>query len=264
MNDISVTALVTLKCHVQDTEQTESILEDFSSLKTYQYLNTILDENGKTILQKKVKSNLVTHTALRAKKFDGYVTAFLRKYPTASIVNIGCGLDHRFERVDNGTCMFYDLDLPDIIDLKKEIFTETKRYHQIAKSVFDFSWFEQIANQPVLLLAEGVFMYCHESDVRSLFEAIHSRFQGSEMAFEVFSSTWLKGWRKWMVDIKIRRQLKFGEDASFKFGIANSDEIESWSEHYKLIEDWSYFDVVKPNIKDSLRKIQWTVYYKIN
>ena len=125
MNDISNTALVTLKCHVQDAEQIESILEDNSSLKTYEYLNTILDENGKSILQKKVKSNLVSHTALRAKKFDGYVTAFLQKFPTASIVNIGCGLDHRFERVDNGTCMFYDLDLPDIIELKKRIFTET-------------------------------------------------------------------------------------------------------------------------------------------
>ncbi len=36
MNDISNTALLTLKCHIQDAQQIESILNDSSALKTYQ------------------------------------------------------------------------------------------------------------------------------------------------------------------------------------------------------------------------------------
>jgi len=264
MNDISNTALVTLKCHIQDAQKDVSILNDKSSLNVLEFLNTHLDEKGKSILNKEVKKNLEKHTALRAKKYDDYVLQFLQKHPEASIVNIGCGLDNRFERIDNGKCLFLDLDFQDIIEIKKQIFPATKRYMQIGQSVFDFSWMDSVRNKPILLLAEGVFMYCHESDVKSLFQEIHTRIPGTKMVFEVFSSKWLKGWKKWIVDLKIRKQLKFGKDAYFKFGIADSREIESWSAHYKLIEDWSYFDAVKPNAKDYLRKIQWTVYYEIN
>ena len=84
------------------------------------------------------------------------------------------------------------------------------------------------------------------------------------MVFEVVSSTWLKGWRKKLVDFKLRKQLKFGKEATFKFGIKDSDELESWSAHYRLLEEWSYLDDIKPNAREWLRKIQWTVYYRIN
>lgn len=263
MNDISNTALVTLKCHVQDVKQNDSILNDTSSLKTFEYLNGYLNSKDKSILNNKLKNNLVKHTVLRAKKYDDYVLQYLQKHPKATIVNIGCGLDNRFERVDNGKISFIDLDFPDIIQIKKKLFPPTNRYKQIAQSVFDFSWFNELSEQPVLLLAEGVFMYCNENDIKSLFQEIHNKIPGTEIAFEVFSSKWLKGWKKKIIEFKLQKQLKFGKDASFKSGIADSSEIESWSEHYQLIEDWSYFDAIKPNAGDLLRQIQWTVYYKI-
>jgi O-methyltransferase involved in polyketide biosynthesis len=263
MNDISNTALVTLKCHIQDATQDDSVLNDKSSLKAYEYLIANLNPKGKEMLNNKLKKNLMSHTVLRAKKYDDYALHFLQRHPEATIVNIGCGLDNRFERIDNGTCLFFDLDLPDIVDVKKNIFPATNRYRQIGKSVFDFSWFKELPEQAVLLLAEGVFMFCNESDVKALFNKIHNKIPGTEIVFEVFSSKWLKGWKKKIIDFKLQKQLKFGKDASFTFGIADSREIEGWSEDYKLIEDWSYFDVIKPNAKDFLRKVQWTVYYKI-
>lgn len=264
MNDISNTALVTLKCHIQDATNKDAILNDESSLKVYDHLNTMLDDKGKIMLNKSVGNRLAKHTASRAKKYDDYARQFLKENPEAVIVNIGCGLDHRFERIDNGKCTFYDLDLPDLIDIKREIFPETERYRHIGKSVFDFSWMAGMPKQPVLLLAEGVFMFCYEKDVKSLFQQIHRKMPGTTMVFEVFNSKWLAGWRKKLVDFKLRRQLKFGKDATFQFGISDSDEIESWSEAYKLIEEWCYIDDIKPNAKEWMRKIQWTVTYKIN
>jgi O-methyltransferase involved in polyketide biosynthesis len=263
MNDISNTALITLKCHVLDANRPEPVLNDLRSLIAFQYLNNTLDEENKKILQTRLRKSLVKHTVLRAKKYDDYVIRFLHKHPEALVVNIGCGLDHRFSRIDNGTCKFLDLDLPDIINIKKNIFPSNGRYLQIGQSVFDLSWLNGISANHVLLLAEGVFMYCPEKDVRALFHEIHTKIPGAEFVFEVFSSKWLTGLKKLMVDFKLRKQLKFGKDATFQFGIADSDEIEHWSEHFKLLEDWSYFDVIKPNAKDSLRKIQWTVHYKL-
>jgi O-methyltransferase involved in polyketide biosynthesis len=149
------------------------------------------------------------------------------------------------------------------MNIKSKVFPEKDRYKQVGKSVFDFDWIDELPQLPTFLLAEGVFMFCTENDVKSLFQQIHNRIPGTDMVFEAFSSKWLSGWRKKLVDFKLRRQLKFGEDASFRFGIADSDEIETWSQHFKLIEDWCYVDEIKPNAKEWMRKFQWTVHYRI-
>ena len=48
--------------------------------------------------------------------FDKKIKDFIDVCPEATIVNIGCGLDTTFERVDNGKIHWYDLDLPDTIE----------------------------------------------------------------------------------------------------------------------------------------------------
>ena len=107
-------------------------------------------------------------------------------------------------------------------------------------------------------------MFCQEQDVQELFHKIHTQLPGSGFVFEVFSSRWLKGWRGKIVRFKLRKQLKFEKDATFHFGIGDSNEIESWSDRYKFIKDWSYLDETNSNPKEWMRKLQWTVYYEIN
>ncbi|MDX2443066.1 MAG: class I SAM-dependent methyltransferase, partial [Bacteroidales bacterium] len=184
----------------------------------------------------------------------------------------GCGLDNRFERVDNGQIDFFDLDLPDIIEIKKQLFNETTRYQFIPQSVFDFSWMKRITGKDILFLAEGVFMYCKEKDVKSLFLKLQNSFPGSEIVCEVFNSLWLKGWLKKMMNFKMQKELNLGKDATFLFGIRHSHEMESWSNGISLLGDWSYFDSDEKKLGwikifrhiDLFRKTQWTVHYKLN
>jgi O-methyltransferase involved in polyketide biosynthesis len=61
---------------------------------------------------------------------DRYAQDLLRRHTDAVVVHIGCGLDSRFERVDNGHVEWYDLDMPEIIELRrKRISVEGERYH---------------------------------------------------------------------------------------------------------------------------------------
>ncbi|MCB0642935.1 MAG: class I SAM-dependent methyltransferase [Phaeodactylibacter sp.] len=197
INDVSETAFLTLQCHALDAQSRQPILNDRSALQTLNQLKHYFSKSGSALhqrlLENRVQPNLVTHTPLRAKQYDHYIRTFLEGYPTASVVNIGCGLDHRFERIDNGQFQFYDLDLPDIMNIKKQLFPPQGRYHQIAQSVFELDWLEQINSERVILVAEGVFMYCAEADVKSLLLALQARFQQPELVFEVFNSKWLQG-----------------------------------------------------------------------
>jgi O-methyltransferase involved in polyketide biosynthesis len=276
LKDVSETAFVTLQCHALDARSQRPYLNDKSAIHTMDLLKTHFAASErslhKTLLKNKVQSSLIAHTALRAKKYDQNIRSFINQFPAAAVVNVGCGLDHRFERVDNGKISFYDLDLQGIIDIKRQIFPETNRYHQISQSVFDFDWIDKIQNEHVILVAEGVFMYCREGDVKALFFKLQEKLRNPEIVFEVFSSKWLSGWRKSITEFKLKKQLKFGEGASYQFGIPDSDAIESWDKGMKLLEEWSYLDSdeLNPGImklmgkSKAMRKVQWTVHYRLN
>ena len=72
---------------------------------------------------------------LRARMFDRYVEDFLAAHPRGTVVEIGCGLDTRFDRVDNGRVRWFDLDLPDAIALRRRFFDDEPRRAMVAASV---------------------------------------------------------------------------------------------------------------------------------
>jgi len=92
----------------------------------------------------------------RCKYFDKQVTEFLQKRPDGTIVNIGCGFDTTFDRVDNGKVQWFDLDLPDVIDLRKKYIPESERRRTIAKSVLDKSWCSDLGKVDNVMLVIAV------------------------------------------------------------------------------------------------------------
>jgi O-methyltransferase involved in polyketide biosynthesis len=72
---------------------------------------------------------------LRCRQFDRLAQEFLSQNPEAVVIHLGCGLDSRYERIDNGKVSWYDLDLPEVIQLRRELIaTGGERYHQLAYS----------------------------------------------------------------------------------------------------------------------------------
>ena len=49
---------------------------------------------------------------LRVRHFDSVTRDFLARNGPAVVVHVGCGLDSRFERVDDGQVEWYDLTCP--------------------------------------------------------------------------------------------------------------------------------------------------------
>ena len=267
VGQIAQTAFLTLQCHALDAYSDRPILNDTESAEIFE---TLKEKTGLyDFKSNRIKKNLVNHIALRARQYDLFAKNFIEKHPDATIVNIGSGLDNRFKRIDNGKIIFYDLDLPDIINIKEKIIPPTKRYKQFAQSVFDFSWIKEIEREHVFLMAEGVFMYCEPTNVKNLFHELQDKFVNPEIVFEVFSSKWLSGWRGKMMAFRMKKELQLGEGTVFKFGIADSDEIEGWDSSFQLIRDWSYLDEEEANLPfknllrnmDAFRKVLWTVHY---
>ena len=88
------------------------------------------------------------------------------------MINLACGFDTRFWRIENEKCKYVELDLPGMIELKREILKDHLDYELIGCSVLDTSWIDQVTsngNSSFLLLAEGLFYYLPKQDVTRLF-----------------------------------------------------------------------------------------------
>lgn len=76
--------------------------------------------------------------------FDELVEDFIDRNPDCTIVNIACGLDTRFYRMDNGKLRWYNLDLPETIAVRDQIYQESGRVSTIGISHWILAWADQI------------------------------------------------------------------------------------------------------------------------
>jgi O-methyltransferase involved in polyketide biosynthesis len=170
----------------------------------------------------------------RAKKLDAVTRNFLSKHPGGLVLHLGCGLEGRFWRVDNGQVEWYDLDMPPVIELRQRFFPPSERYHLVASSVTDTEWIEEIgaSGHPVLIVAEGLLMYLGEAEVRHLFLKLQEAFQGCRLVADVFSRMAARS--------ATRHPSLKHTGAAIGWGIDDPQEIETWSQGIRLLEEWFF------------------------
>lgn len=98
--------------------------------------------------------------AMRQNDIAWEVRDYIKSHPTASVVNLGCGLDNTGRACDNGSCKIYNLDFPDVIRVRKELLPAGEREENIPCNLNDTSWFNKIdTSGGVIFFASGVFYY---------------------------------------------------------------------------------------------------------
>ncbi len=162
------------------------------------------------------------------------------------VVQIGCGLDSRFERVAarNSRVEWYDLDLPDAIALRRKCLgNQRERYHLLACSVLEDAWLETVSGQrprPFLLLAETVFVHFTEAQVKALVLKLRDHFPGAELVFD--------GWRPFEVWLGNRYLAGSLFAGLLRWGFWCGQEIEGWGSGIHLLDAWGFFNRPEPRL----------------
>jgi O-methyltransferase involved in polyketide biosynthesis len=184
----------------------------------------------------------VVGCALRSAMFDEWVKDFLRRHPEGTVVEIGAGLNTRFERLDNGAVHWFDLDLPDVVELRQKFFIDSGRRVTLAGSILDPGWMAAVRQSPgpYCFVAEAVFIYLTEEQVRGALAQIASNFPGVSIAFD---TAILKAVNH---ENKDHARRKLG--ARFAWACEDPEEIEGWKIGLRLVESRTIGDV-----PDSLR-----------
>jgi O-methyltransferase involved in polyketide biosynthesis len=229
LNGVAETALIPLWAKASETRSAKPIIQDFKAVELVEQIDYDFD---------KFKNSRLTQTgvAIRTRLFDSAAEAFITEYPAANIINIGAGLDTRFTRVDNGQIKWFDLDLPEIIAVRSQFFFDTDRCRMIAKSVFDYSWLDEIQDKkaPALLIAEGILMYFTETQIQELLTRLRESFPHSEMLLETISVFMSKNSNQ-------HETLK-KTGGRFSWGLNDGSELERLVPGLKYLRQWNYFD----------------------
>lgn len=238
LGSVQETMLLPLWGRAVETQKPKPLLVDS---KAVSIINTI-PYDFKTISDNINKLSSASWIA-RSIFFDQKISGFTALHPDATIVNVGCGLDTTFERIDNGRIRWVDLDLPDAIELRRKYFEESDRIRFISKSVFDTSWYTQIENRDnIMLLIAGVIYYFDEEEIKRLFNDFHDNLPGAEIIFDYASKTGIKASNKLVIE---RGGMK--ESAYLKWGIDDIFEMEKWTDYITVISNMPMYKEYKKN-----------------
>jgi O-methyltransferase involved in polyketide biosynthesis len=150
-------------------------------------LNRIAPGNRKGLRIAKLGASGRFPPLLRARRLDDWTRDFLARHPDASVLQLGCGLDSRAFRLDvPESVQWCDLDFPDVIELRRDLYPERAGYQVLGSSVTDTEWLAEIpVDRPTLVVAEGVLPYLTEAEVRQLFARLIDRLpNGGELIFD--------------------------------------------------------------------------------
>ncbi len=243
LSGVAETLLIPLYIRAMESQRPDALIKDRKAVELVTRMSFDFSRVRQIPLSEVNKLVII----LRNREFDRYVQDFLARHPDAVVVHIGCGLDSRFERVDNGQVVWYDLDLPEVMELRRKLIGgEGERYHLLNCSVLEDAWLETVSargRHPFLFFAEGVFMHLEATQVKSVVLTVRDRFPGAELVFDAYSP--LHVWRS---NLQTARS-----GFRIRWGIWHGQELESWGDGIRLLDEWGFFDRPEPR----LAHIRW-------
>ena len=166
---------------------------------------------------------------------DRIVGGFIAAHPNAVVVDLGCGLETRMHRLSPpATVDWYDVDLTDVIALRRQMIPELQSSHLVAASLTDPHWLDGVLrNRPAMVVADGVVGFLTEADNKQIFTALTDHFSaGGELAFN--AGTRLTA--RMMGKLGVLRAVGFPKDYR-GFGFDDHHEIERLNPRLTFVEE---------------------------
>ena len=230
LGPVQETLLIPLLGRAVETQKRNGLIQDKKAVSIVESLNYDFS--------KWEKSKSLAGATLRTRMFDQDVQTFLSEYPSGTIVEIGCGLNTRFERLDNGQARWFDLDLPDSLALRRQFFQDEPRRTMIAASVLETGWMETVAatGGPWCFISEAVIIYLEAAQAQQAITQIANRFPGAWFLTDTTA--------KAMVNSQSTHDAMryMSQDSWFRWACDDPHELETWGANLHLVKSRTFLD----------------------
>lgn len=183
------TSLLTLRARAEEQSRTEPLLVDPLAEEWMEQVG------WDPILDRWYEWQMQVGINIRCRFFDEATQAFLAEHPQATVVEIGCGLSTRYYRLGQPKSNWIEMDLPEILQVRQDLESETPWHTWLEGSVLDFDWPDRLPEfepEQTLLIAEGLLMYFPTERVHQIIRHWRQRFAGAMLLLDIFN--WFGQW----------------------------------------------------------------------
>lgn len=191
--------------------------------KVVRFFRTYFSKKGMNphnlMTMEKIPFQGILNVAVRNRIIDSCVQRLVMEDSGRPIVNIGCGFDTRFFRLENYCGKYYDVDFYNVITAKKKIFSRSEAgdyFLQPCNNAFSDRFISHELNldrEDPIIVCEGVFCYIPYSQVVNFVRDLFDRYPKATLICDVFL------YRQHLVfsDMKSRLLLKYPEDGEKRY-----------------------------------------------
>jgi O-methyltransferase involved in polyketide biosynthesis len=127
--------------------------------------------------------------------------------------------------------MWYDIDLPDVCELRRKVMEEPKgweSYELLEVHGKENEWVDRVeAGRPTLIVMEGLVMYLTAEEGEALMRKMLSRFSGGKLIYDTAVQLFLPIKKVWSL-----RKIP----AMMTSTMSNSKVVESWDKRLKMTD----------------------------
>lgn len=241
MTGVPETMIQTLYARAMESEREGHLIYDKKAMEIVKEMDYDFTKAKEDAM---MRNGVVARTIVLDELVQNYVTA----HPNAVVINIACGLDTRFYRVDNGKLRWFNLDLPVTIEVRKRFLEETGRVSVLPYSAMDEAWAEEVhktldaetdldnETRPTLVIIEGLTMYLSKEDVQKIFAIIRKHFTAATVLVESMSPFVVK---------HIKEKSIEASKAKFTWGVKNGRILAKELPGFEPVKDVSLVEGMK-------------------
>ena len=198
----------------------------FYDAKAIELVNKIDYDFSKAENDSTMSNGVIARTIV----FDELVKDFINKNPDCTVVNIACGLDTRFYRMDNGRIIWYNVDLPETIEVRDAIYHEAGRVSTIGISATDPAWADKVTKRgKMLFIIEGLSMYLTSDENAQMLSIIRDKFDNATVLMECLA-------KKWVNKEHTEKSIQ-DTGAKFVFGADTFDDLGKAADGFRCIKN---------------------------
>lgn len=215
LTGVSETALLTLNARATEARRSDRIIDDPMAVRLADSIDFDFAKFGST------RQDI----SVRALGIDAEALRFLRQHPKGTVVAVAEGLQTSFwrlsEAVQDPQFRWLTVDLPPVIDIRRQLLPAEPRVSVCPQSALDYSWMDQVDDSDgVFISAEGLLMYLQPEQSLGLIAECARRFPGGRMIFDLPPA-----WIGWLIRHGVPTSLRY-RAPSMPFTLSAADKTK--------------------------------------
>lgn len=228
LSGVEDTLYIPLVARIYVSEKFPKFFYDEKALSLKQYI-------PKNLIEKNANEYFHMASVCRQDVIDKMIIKFLEENEQSNVVFLGAGLETSYNRINNKTANFYQVDLPDVIDIRKRVLGNSENEKLISGDMFALEWIKEIDTQiPTIIVVSGVYQYFDKDKIVDMIKKMKSIFLKGELVFDATNSKGLEVANKYVK--------KTGNvNAQMYFSIDNPNEFVKLTDT-RLVEFQGFFE----------------------